>query len=660
MVSTRQSVLRYGLLGALAAFVLAGCATGDFGSVGSQGERRAEALVADGRYLDAAGLYIGLAGEASGTERDRLVLLAVENWLDGGDGRRARTAMGNIAPQDATPLRVLWSTNRAALALWEGKPDQALDILRPLAAEPLDTQRRIRVDSLRGDAWFQKNDPVRAVNLYLQLEAGLTDPRDIDASRQRLWAGLLVSNPQVMRTASQFTSSALIRGWLSLGALAVATGQQGIGWSNGLIGWRADYANHPAGSIIDTLDIREVGSFDYPRQVALLLPLSGRSGSLGDAIQNGFFAAYYRNNIGLGDSQQVRVYDVVGLGGAQAAYEQALADGAEFVVGPLLRNSVVALANRGILPAPMLTLNYLPENVARPPGMYQFALSPEDEARTAAQRAIADGRQRGVALVPNSDWGRRLLTSFTGEYETLGGTLLEYRYYQPTDQDFSFEIQNLMGLSLSVQRYQRLRANLGGGLQFDPRRRADAEFVFLAADAPVGRLLKSQLKFHYSGDLPVYSTSRIYALDGRSNSDLNGVGFADTPWTIAPQPQIADLPATFGEYWPAQQSLLQSRLHAMGYDAYLLINELYASDGLNIATLEGATGRLYLDESGRVRRQLPWAEFRSGEPVAMPASNDRMEQPDTPEMDEFFPPDGDGPLEFGDRTGAWTQGGGAP
>ncbi len=660
MICSRRSSLRPGLLGAIVALLLVGCATGDFGATGSQGERRAEALAAEGRYLDAAGLYIGLAGETTGQARDRLVLLAVENWLDGGDGRRARTAMSSVAPQDTTPLRVIWNTNRAALALWEGKPDQALDILRPMAAEPLDPAQRMRVDSLRGDAWFQKNDPVRAVNLYLQLEESLTDARDIDASRRRLWAGLLVSNPQVMRTASQITSSELIRGWLSLGALAVATGQQGIGWSNGLIGWRADYPAHPAGSIIDTLDFREPGTFDYPRQVALLLPLSGNTGSLGDAIQNGFFAAYYRNNAGLGDTQQVRVYDVVRLGGAQAAYEEALADGAEFVVGPLLRNSVTALAGRGVLPVPMLTLNYLPENIERPPGMYQFALSPEDEARTAAQRAILDGRTRGLALVPNSDWGRRLLTSFTSEYEMLGGTLLEYRYYQPTDQDFSFEIQNLMGLALSVQRYQRLRANLGGGLQFDPRRRADAEFVFLAADAPVGRLLKSQLKFHYSGDLPVYSTSRIYALDGRSNSDLNGVGFADTPWTIAPQPRIADLPATFGEFWPEQQTLLQSRLHAMGYDAYLLINELYASDGLTIAALDGATGRLFLDESGRVRRQLPWAEFRSGEPIAMPDPGERMDEPDPLDFDEFSPPDIGESREFDGRTGAWTRGAATP
>ena len=34
--------------------------------------------------------------------------------------------------------------------------------------------------------------------------------------------------------------------------------------------------------------------------------------------------------------------------------------------------------------------------------------------------------------------------------------------------------------------------------------------------------------------------------------------------------------------------------------------------------VDGATGRLYLDQEGRVRRKLAWAQFQSGEPVALP------------------------------------------
>jgi len=218
--------------------------------------------------------------------------------------------------------------------------------------------------------------------------------------------------------------------------------------------------------------------------------------------------------------------------------------------------------------------------------------------------------------VPNNNWGRRVLTSFATEFEARGGSLLDYRTYTPGLQDFSNTIEDLMGLSGSVRRYQRLRANIGGPLQFDPRRRQDTEFVFLAADAPAGRLLKSQLKFHYSGDLPVYSTSSIYAMDGRSNSDLNGIMFADTPWIVAPQNWIAHLPALYNKYWPEERRL--GRLHAMGYDAYHLIAALFAARTGPMQEVEGATGKLFLDQDGRVRRRLSWAQFQGGEPVALP------------------------------------------
>jgi len=39
--------------------------------------------------------------------------------------------------------------------------------------------------------------------------------------------------------------------------------------------------------------------------------------------------------------------------------------------------------------------------------------------------------------------------------------------------------------------------------------------------------------------------------------------------------------------------------------------------------IDGATGKLYLDEGNRIRRRLAWAQFQSGEPVAMPDTDDR-------------------------------------
>jgi len=603
----------------LCALLATACSTTGGSFIGTPGEGRAERLANSGQHREAAAIYQALAVESGGADRQRLTLLAVEQWLDAGDAARAREIQGDVAMPGDAQLRQLWNTNAAALMLYRGEADNALQILEAMSREPLSRDRRLRVDALRADAWVQKQDPARAVELMTQRESMLSERRSIEENRWHLWQALLLSDPQDLRAGSEVTLDENTRAWLSLASLAASTGQQGIGWTNGAVRWRETHPGHDAQLILQRLELPDTLILDYPKHIALLLPLSGPAARAGHAVQNGFMGAYFGGLAGLDEMQTVRVYDVNIEGGASGAYTTAVADGAEFVVGPLLRESVISLASDILVPVPVLTLNYLPDDVLAPPGLYQFALAPEDEARSAAERAINDGHLRGVALVPNNDWGRRVLSSFTSEFEALGGTLLDYRSYTPANQDFSNTIEDLMGLSGSVRRYQRLRANIGAPLQFDPRRRQDTEFVFLAADAPVGRLLKSQLKFHYSGDLPAYSTSSIYALDGRSNSDLSGIMFADTPWIIAPQPWIQHLPQVFDRNFPDEQRL--GRLHAMGYDAYQLIASLYAARTGSMPELDGATGRLYLDNDGRIRRHLAWARFQNGVPVALPDPN---------------------------------------
>ena len=601
----------------LASFlVLSGCDTTGGRAFGGSSENRAERMARNGDHGAAAGAYMGLAVSAVGSERDRYTLLAVEQYLDAGDEVRARSAFSNVVRPESGSLLALWSTGQAALYLYQGDADAALSLLEPLSRQPLTQRDRLRVEALRADTWIQKEDPARAIELMTQRETWVDDRRGIERNRSRLWQGLLVTHPYVLRIAAEENEDTLVRGWLTIGALAASTGQQGVGWSNGIVRWRSDNPDHPAMMILGDLDVSEHLLLEYPRQIALLLPLSGRNAAVGRAVQHGFLGAYFATASGLDDQQVVRIYDVLAEGGASTAYASAVADGAEFVVGPLLRSSVIELANDILVPVPVLTLNRLPDDTLAPPGLYQFSLSPEDEAMSAAQRALNDGYSRAVALVPNNDWGRRLLGSFTTEFEGLGGTLLDYRMYTPGKQDFSNEIENLMGLTGSVHRYQRMRANIGGAVQFDPRRRQDTEFIFLATDAAAGRLLKAQLKFHYSGDIPAFATSSVNSMDGRSNADLNGIMFADTPWTIDPQPWIDHLPAQFAEHWPEERR--RTRLHAMGYDAYNLIASLYAARGGAMDEVEGATGTLFLDRNGRVHRRLAWAQFQNGEAVALP------------------------------------------
>lgn len=632
-IVARQAMVALTL--ALTAILVVGCATP--GPPGGAPERTAREAATRGEHERSAALYMRLAEDTQGAERDRYVLLAVEQWLEGGDGRRAANAFSGVPRPADGELLWLWTADAAALALWRGEPDEALSLLQPLAQRALPLRWRASTEALRADAWFQKDEPARAVELYIQRETWLGDELAVEWNRRRLWEGLLVSDPEVLRRAAETAHDPVTRGWLTLGALATSTGRHGAGWVNGVARWEEAHPEHPAQLIVEELELPEGGMLESPRRIALLLPLRGENAAAGLALRNGFLGAYFAATQPFNDEQEVRVYDSAAPGGARAAYARAVQDGAEFVVGPLLRPSVAELASDLLLPVPVLTLNYLPDGVSAPPGLYQFALSPEDEAISAAERAVADGHSRAVALVPNNDWGRRVLTAFATAFERRGGLVLDYRNYSPTEQDFSIEIEGLLELTESVQRYQRLRANIGGPLQFDPRRRQDAEFIFLAADPGAGRLLKSQLKFHYAGELPVYSTSFINAMDGRPDADLNGIMFADTPWVVSPHAWFAELPRLYSRYWPGDRRL--GRLHAMGYDAYHLVAELFNARTGPMREFAGATGRLYLDENGRIHRRLAWAQFVRGEPVAMRDPREPMmpEARDVPDAAETPP-----------------------
>ena len=101
----RSSVASIALLAVVSLF-LAACATPG-GTGGVPGESRAERLAMAGDHDDAARMYMSLAAEASEYERDRLTLMAVEQWLDAGDVRRARSVFAGVArPSGGDPVHL--------------------------------------------------------------------------------------------------------------------------------------------------------------------------------------------------------------------------------------------------------------------------------------------------------------------------------------------------------------------------------------------------------------------------------------------------------------------------------------------------------------------------------------------------------------------------
>src|SRR5690606_32026971 len=93
-------------LAALALALVAACAAQ--GPSASGPEQRARQAAERGDHERAAAEYVNLAEGAEEATRDRFVLLAVEQWLEAGDGRRARAAFRTVAKPSGGELLWLW------------------------------------------------------------------------------------------------------------------------------------------------------------------------------------------------------------------------------------------------------------------------------------------------------------------------------------------------------------------------------------------------------------------------------------------------------------------------------------------------------------------------------------------------------------------------
>ena len=349
--------------------------------------------------------------------------------------------------------------------------------------------------------------------------------------------------------------------------------------------------------------------------LALLLPITGRTAAQALSVRDGFLTAFYQAPVS--QRPQIRIYDT-GETSIAETITHATQDGAEFIVGPLTREEITAAAEYPSRRPPILALNFLPTERPAPANFYQFALSPEDEARQVARRIIADGHKSGVAFAPTGDWGTRVLAAFTQEFQADGGTLLANTPYDPAVTDYAEEITQTLRISDSEARRKRLESILGTKLQFEPRRRGDIGFIFAAAQVNTERLLRPQLRFHFAGDIPTYATSDAFEPDPRANQDLDALMFPDMPWMLGSE--LADAVREAARTaWPSG-SQRRGRLFAFGFDAYRLAAALRARAGAASVNIDGLTGRLSLDPDRHIRRELGWAQLKGGEVKLLPAA----------------------------------------
>ena len=577
---------------------------------------QAERLSREGKTSEAARIFEQLALQSPGELRDRMLLRAAKEYLRADDTERATAVLKQVSSTLPTRDFANRAIVAADLALRAQRPDRALAELNQIP-QPFPQDSLSEILALRAKALFTSNRPAAGVMAALDRERTLTSQQDLRANQRLIWEGLQRSASGNADFTPPAGANSVVTGWLDLGRAALVAARNPFTAKDDLGAWRSRYPTHPANSYLNEEVLPQLGvGLEYPPQIALLLPLSGRQAGNGIPVRDGFMAALLQQDASR--RPIVNVYDSAAMG-AMTAYQRAVADGAQFVVGPLLKDDVTALAASNEVSVLTLALNQTGDESSTGPGLlFQFALDPEEEARQVAQRLAADGRMRGLVLLPNDDWGQRVFRAFDTELKTLGGTIAAMRFYDTDSRDFSTPITQLLLIDESRARANTLSSVLGQRLEFEPRRRGDAQFIFMGAFPSQGRSLRPALRFHMAGDLPIYTTSHIYEPDTQANTDINGVMFPHIPLVISPDSVSSDLRSTLSRYWPAR-TRSSSRLYAFGFDAYRLVPLLKGGQFGSAHAVPGMTGMLSVEPRGRIRRELEWARVVDGKPVPMDA-----------------------------------------
>ncbi|MCW8825588.1 MAG: penicillin-binding protein activator, partial [Gammaproteobacteria bacterium] len=188
---------------------------------------------------------------------------------------------------------------------------------------------------LRAEINSQMTFNVDAANDYIKREQFLVGDSQIAANQITLWMLLSHLPQEELDGIILGRSSSTLQGWADLIAITRELTRFPDEFSNQLSLWKRRYPEHTAqASLVDDLLERSRNLVLNPKQIAILLPLSGSYAKAAGALRDGIVASYLADPHK--DEITLRFYDTAGNPEfIETIFQKAINDGAEFIVGPL-------------------------------------------------------------------------------------------------------------------------------------------------------------------------------------------------------------------------------------------------------------------------------------------------------------------------------------
>lgn len=505
------------------------------------------------------------------------------NCLKKNDKACAQIAAANI--QRLSPYSKLISGIFATL---EGDFETTFLELLPLQTnKSFNLQASISLHTSLALAYENQSDSLRALEQRViadELFQRLTpsSQEDMNANEHQIWEIVSVLSKKNLTEIRGNSTDNAIQGWIDL---ALAAKYQSNGESNqqAIDRWHLAYPDHSAKNSIaaqlfpasSTKKILQKAKLRGT--VAMLLPFSNASlYPISDAIERGFTAAKKIAN----DNAAVKIYATeAGAAATMPRYQQALNEGANYVLGPLTKDAVEAVSHET---SPVITLMlHKTENKARPPKQFFYGLSATDEIQQIIKLAQNSGMTKAAIVSTKEASNQKHLEAFKSIWLAEGGLLT---VMNADDQDIKKQIND-----------------------------SACDMIFMAETAESARLTRALLPTN----IPTFALSEIF--NGLSfNADdaiLKGIRFVDAPWLIDRDNPKFTLYKEAAKDLPAGE---MQRWFALGADAYEILITLDTMPASG-ATINGLSGKIELSAAGEIKRTLSNASF-TGDGVRLEAT----------------------------------------
>ncbi|MCA1662292.1 MAG: penicillin-binding protein activator [Novosphingobium sp.] len=172
-------------------------------------------------------------------------------------------------------------------------------------------------------------------------------------------------------------------------------------------------------------------------RVALLVPLSGANGGVGQSLANATTMALLDTN-----AQNLRITTYDTAGGAQSAAARALTDGNKLILGPLLNEDVRAVAAVA-RPARVPMITFSNDSSVAADDVYVLGHVPAQSVARTVSFAKSKGANRFAALIPTGEYGQRAGAAFAAAVASAGGSVAATESYDRGNTSVTSAAQRL-------------------------------------------------------------------------------------------------------------------------------------------------------------------------------------------------------------------------